>query len=472
VTTAQLANPLESFQWTPQPQAHRIILELARNFLGRSPFARKVAADLHAQAAVRFVDLIDQIQISHDDGITGKLLAAGFSRQSHRGQHDRYVQEAGIFPTVVVKDSGPMAVYLKAESVADFLVAWQKSASIEGAPLSAMRRARVAQTDQSELWVIERHGYPDDALPPMTPHETVAVLNHAEASRRRRRLFADEVRGFAHAHKLIDASIADLGVNRACDLFFAAEREYWQQRNRAARVQKARQDRLGIGWANHDHHTYRSSREHFARMIEVFERLGFHCRERFYAGAQAGWGAQVLEQPQARIVIFADVDLSPDELMGDFAHAGLEPRDDLGTVGLWCALHGEAFLEAGMHHLECTFDFSALKRQFERDENVKVMKPFTNFSYLRQAFTEGEIWPVQPERIDRLLRAGRITNDQASQFREHGALGSHLENLERNDGFKGFNQTGVSEIIARTDPRKQAGLAPSLVPSPSGRGLG
>jgi hypothetical protein len=37
-----------------------------------------------------------------------------------------------------------------------------------------------------------------------------------------------------------------------------------------------------------------------------------------------------------------------------------------------------------------------------------------------------------------------------------GALGSHLENLERNDGFKGFNQKGVSDIIARTDPRRQA----------------
>ena len=34
-----------------------------------------------------------------------------------------------------------------------------------------------------------------------------------------------------------------------------------------------------------------------------------------------------------------------------------------------------------------------------------------------------------------------------------GAVGSHLENLERNDGFKGFNQTGVTEIIKETDPR-------------------
>ena len=83
------------------------------------------------------------------------------------------------------------------------------------------------------------------------------------------------------------------------------------------------------------------------------------------------------------------------------------------------------------------------------------MKPFTNFSYLRQAFTEGERWPVDPTRIQRGLDAGYITSEQAKQFGEQGAIGSHLENLERNEGFKGFNQTGVSEIISATDPRKQ-----------------
>jgi hypothetical protein len=62
---------------------------------------------------------------------------------------------------------------------------------------------------------------------------------------------------------------------------------------------------------------------------------------------------------------------------------------------------------------------------------------------------------VSEERIARVLGAGQITAAQAEQFRHQGAIGSHLENLERNDGFKGFNQTGVSEIISATDPRKQ-----------------
>ena len=36
-----------------------------------------------------------------------------------------------------------------------------------------------------------------------------------------------------------------------------------------------------------------------------------------------------------------------------------------------------------------------------------------------------------------------------------GAIGSHLENLQRHGGFKGFNQKAVSAIISATDPRKQ-----------------
>jgi hypothetical protein len=48
-----------------------------------------------------------------------------------------------------------------------------------------------------------------------------------------------------------------------------------------------------------------------------------------------------------------------------------------------------------------------------------------------------------------------ITRVQCNQFVKDGAIGSHLENLQRHGGFKGFNQKAVSAIIAATDPRKQ-----------------
>jgi hypothetical protein len=88
------------------------------------------------------------------------------------------------------------------------------------------------------------------------------------------------------------------------------------------------------------------------------------------------------------------------------------------------------------------------------EAGIAMMKPFTDFSHLRQQFTEGERWKVDPARIEALARRGQITAEQAERFRTEGAVGSHLENLERNDGFKGFNQTGINEIILATDPRR------------------
>ncbi len=464
-----IAAAFEQFQWQPQPQAQALVNELLTGFLARCPGAANLARKMEHDSGTRFRDWVDFIQAPRDPALRARLLDVGFDRRATPGATDCFIHPGAMFPTIILDAAKTTRVGIKVESVIDFLSAWHiaddpttAADDIEGEPLAPMRRARAFCGDDkagggAELWVIERHGYRGYATPKPDTDRAMLMLRHSEALRRRTRDFADDAQGFDHLDKLVDNAIADLGTDLACDLFFAAEREYWQRRNRAAQIQKARQDRLGLGWANHDHHTYRSSREWFTRTVALFEKLGFQARERFYAGEEAGWGAQVLEQPEAGITIFADVDLSPDEIAGNFAHEPLESKKELGTVGLWCGLHGESILQAGMHHLECQFNFEALVDQLEA-AHIETMAPFTNFPFLRQAFTAGERWPVAEKRIARLLSLNLITPNQAVQFRAHGAIGSHLENLERNDGYKGFNQKGVSEIIARTDPRKQAQL--------------
>ena len=64
---------------------------------------------------------------------------------------------------------------------------------------------------------------------------------------------------------------------------------------------------------------------------------------------------------------------------------------------------------------------------------------------------------VDRKRANKLLNQGSITQEQYFKFLNEGAIGSHLENLQRKQGFKGFNQESVSEIIKATDPRKQLG---------------
>lgn len=450
------------WSWQPQPQAEIWIHQLVQGFCADLPAAARLADRIHARTGTRFVDWIDTLSIPAGAALETRLRALDFVEHDAdpRPFERAWIHPGGRFPRIVQGAHAPLQLWLACEDVADFCARHADDpelapSAIEGAPLSPLRKARVAGNHEAELWVVERAGNNGFAAAPADAHRALAAAEILESFRCRRRHHASDQAGFDHAQALIDAAIARIGVDHACALFFRAERELWQRRNHAAQAQKARQDQLGLGWANGDHHTYRSSRAGFANLIAVLEKLGFQPRECFYAGREAGWGAQVLYQPRAGVVVFADVDLSPDELLGGFPHAPLAERANLGTIGLWCALHGEAFLQAGLHHLACHADFTALRDQLQHEAGVAQMPPFTELPHLKQAFTAGERWPVDPARIDALAHAGRITTSEARAFREDGAIGSHLENIERNGGFQGFNQAGISEIITATDPRAQ-----------------
>ena len=51
---------------------------------------------------------------------------------------------------------------------------------------------------------------------------------------------------------------------------------------------------------------------------------------------------------------------------------------------------------------------------------------------------------------------GDPDSDVSRLVAERGA--AHFELLERNDGYKGFNQAGINKIIEATDPRRQQNL--------------
>lgn len=446
---------LTKYQWEPQPKAAAFLQELMDRAWAENDWLRDFADRTYRESGNRITDLVRLWIIPDTEENRGQLLAAGWAEAPEvPGDGPVFVNRSGMFPDVMLADHPETDLGLKVEFVADFAAAQGLDAEPWGKPGSPQRYVLASKQKGINVYGVESRGAYGWKLPTEYPslEDQQSVL---ESFRARRRRFDDD-KGFEHTEKLLDAAMARVGRDMACELFFAAEREYWERRNTAAQFQKARQDKLGIGWANHDHHTYRSSRRHFHQLVALWEKLGFECRERFYPGPEAGWGAQVMEQPVCGIVTFNDVDISPDELLMDFAHEPMIERDSgggLGTVGLWCGLHGESVLQAGMHHLECTFDFEALEKQMAEEGGIKTMKKFTDLGYLKQAFTQGERWKVDPERVRRIQADGFIDEAQAREFIANGAIGSHLENLERNDGFKGFNQTGVTEIIHATDPR-------------------
>lgn len=447
------------FDWPLCHDAERFIVGQLDSFLNRNALAQRLAGRMADETGTLFIDWVDHLTVPQAG--CPDLQAAGFVDDPSAetpAQLRAFWHPEALLPRVLVDGtmdvaSSPLQVALRCESVDDFVRAHGVANPVEGSPFSRLRRVMVAEQNGCRFEAVERRGYRGYLL----AHDRAAgsiVPKAMELWRTRPRRFDDAVEGFAATHEILDQLVAMAGRDLACHVVFAVERSYWESRNGAARVQKARQDSLGLGWANHDHHTFRSSRAHFVDLMRALEKLGFERRERYYTGAQAGWGAQILEQPMEGIVAFCDVDLEPDETEVDFSRRPLAPVKRLGTIGLWVGLHGESFLDAGMHHLECRFDHQLLREQLEA-AGIHTMKPFSDFDFLKQAFTDGERWPVRLERIERLKTQGLITDDQFERFRREGAIGSHLENLQRKGGFKGFNQRSVSVIIQATDPRLQ-----------------
>lgn len=441
------------FQWERQPKAEKLILDVLEQASRANPAISQLGDELLHQTNTRLFDWIDHVYIAQSDQVIDKLLKTGFKQQGTSSQQVFSHPGAQLPRVVVAASTGvTVGVAVSVDSIADFLMVRGEQRAIEGSHFGNFRHALFSLENGAALWIVERRG----TLTLQPTHENRArvsdYLNVLEQWMTRPRPLQNEDQAMLETICLTQTLIHEVGQNRAAWTVLEGERRYWQARNTAGQIQKNRQDRWGMGWANHDHHTFRSSRRRFNKLVHLFELLGFHCRERFYAGEEAGWGAQVMENPVCRLVLFLDVDLAPGEINNDFAHEPLQELVTLGTVGLWCSLHGDSILKAGMHHLEAQFMFDNLREDLGH-RGIKMMDPFSSFPHLKQAFTVGENWAVEPARVAELVKNGKISADQGDRFLSHGAIGSHLENLQRREGFKGFNQNNVSVIIKKTDPR-------------------
>lgn len=441
--------------WTDTEQGIMNMLELEKHPATR---VQSFFTTIANETGTQLLDWVDHLRVCGGGEQVRALMKLGYEVENVSAPETDVIlcHPGAQLPRIAVRfvDTGKSAVVLRAESLPfleEKLGILSPIAGTSGGPYAV---CRLLESDALVVEAVERRGYRGFMVPEFSSEEGGRWERARFLWGLRQREFGDDTEGMMKTLSLSQELVALVGQGAASALVFEAERDYWQERNYAGQVQKERQDRLGLGWSNHDHHTFRSSREHFTLLVAILETFGFVCRERFYAGAQAGWGAQVLEQSEAGLVVFADVDLSPEEIEVDFAHSLLPQLAKLGTIGLWCGLHGESMLEAGLHHLEIQCDFDRA-RSLATDKGVKVMKPFTDLPHLHQTFTQGEMWPVSPKRLERLLVGGFISKKQHDTFLSQGAIGSHLEYLQREGGYKGFNTEGVSQIIRHTDPRSE-----------------
>ncbi len=446
----------KDFYWERHAEAEKVCIALLNDCKQENTSLARFEVKLTQLTSSRLLDWVDHFALRGSQQLRGKLSEVGFVRQTDTNL-EAFLHPGALLPRIVLDGPSPSpgkCVVMRVESIADFLQANGFRAELEGGPLSSYRRALAFVEGGTGFMVVERRGTGDYEPVDTQESHIRTYLGAMEAWQTRLRSDSDEDRVLEESFRIADNLISQLGQSVAAHVVCLAERNYWLSRNFAARTQQSRQNALGLGWGNQDHYTFRSSRRNFSRLVALFTRLGFRNRERFYAGAEAGWGAQVMEHPVAGLSLFLDVDLAPNEVATDFSREELKPLDRLNTVGLWCALHGDSILQAGMHHFAAQFRFERLIEDLAR-HGVPYMAPFSDFPYLKQAFSVAEPWDIDAARVAALVKDKSITEEQGERFLTHGAVGSHLENIQRREGYKGFNKKNVSAIIRDTDPRRQ-----------------
>ena len=63
---------------------------------------------------------------------------------------------------------------------------------------------------------------------------------------------------------------------------------------------------------------------------------------------------------------------------------------------------------------------------------------------------------MDPARFDQLQAEGQLGAEEAEEIRLNGYIATHLENIERNEGYKGykgFNKPGIDCVLRALAPR-------------------
>lgn len=442
-----------NFNWSLWDEAESHLKGLIDEFLMSNNRAGELAGTIEWGTGTKFIDWVDHMVLPADsvDEFTLQYLGYEEDTEAETMYGARCFRHRGstLFP-LLLRPGILTELAVGVEDVDAFTHVHQRLAEPLGDPLGPYRWVDVIKEHDHLLTAVARRGYSG-----FTFHDSDDIQEYAvtlDEFRERPRKFPSDGKGMVATRELIEEKLERLDTHRLADAWFKAEWEFWVGSNQAAAFQKARQDQVGLGWANRDHQAYRCSREQYTEYIAILELLGMRRREAYHAGEQAGWGAQLMEQVELGFVVFCDVDLDPAEVDNDFATEGLEPRDELGTIGLWVGLHGESMLQAGIHHLALRVAFDRAVQDLDT-RGYPSMPPFSAFDYLGQTFTVAQPWTLDEPRARFILSKGFIDQEIFDRLGEKGAVGSHVELIERSQGFKGFNQDSVSQIIADTDPR-------------------
>ena len=330
MSSTNQSNSIDRFDWPLAYATEAFLRRQIEAFLTKNSAARWLAEKMRAETGTDFYEWVDHVTLHPD--FEAELSSLGLIEEhvpAPAGWRVFYHPRA-MMPRVVLASGGrrngaPVTLAIRPESIVDFASRNGLDPALAGRYGARLRQIEISNENTFSFRAIDRLACRGFTIEDPSSEFVSSLLHVRELWRTRQRRFIDDADGVAHAFELQSDAIRLVGRDVACELFFAEERAYWESRNTAARIQKRRQDALGLGWGNHDHHTFRCSRSFFADVVRFLLNFGFEKRERYYAGAEAGWGAQICEHAATGITVFADVDLMPDETAVDFSVEPLSP---------------------------------------------------------------------------------------------------------------------------------------------------
>jgi hypothetical protein len=245
------------FDWQRYPEAEAFLSEKVGQFVGAVPFARALEANLILHTSSRLVDWLDHLVLADGDTPRGQLVDLGFEPQEVPVEPGDvvYRHPGALFPGVLLrtgtsgKPGEVVAAALQVEDVGEFLMIQRVATSIEGTPLSPYRRAQIWQGAGLSFTVVERRGHQGFVPLEMPPDYPQRYLRAVERWATRPRQVDDLQEGMVQTLNLARALASELGADMAAWVAFAAERGYWQRRNRAGQIQKGRQDPGDVGFS-------------------------------------------------------------------------------------------------------------------------------------------------------------------------------------------------------------------------------
>ncbi len=336
-------------------------------------------------------DSVDYFEIGESSILITKLDEWGFKVETREEHYVLYKHPSGHFPRIVLQvHSHPLAggVALRLNSIAHFLMLRDLHKEIEGCPYSAFRRCKVCTENRVSLWLVERRGTAKIESQEASTKLLQVVHDGVERWQLRQRKFSCKKKGLLTCMHLLRSLVDKLGRDTTTWIVLENEIAHWKSNTPTGRARRNKEEELGLSWSGEHHYTFRSTRENFLYLYDIFDLLGFVNTGVEYHRAPS-YGTYTLRQVNAAYTVCIEVDMSEDECNHQLPQSTLKAWKHPGEIDTWCKKHGESILE-GTIYQSSQNDYYYAFAQYLRKADLTYNQIFCKSEALKETFKIGE----------------------------------------------------------------------------------